>query len=66
MLTLISNARSTLLTEIFKKEGIPGLFRGNFANCLRISPCTAFEFFFFDKFRGLFQSLDSKLHQHQM
>lgn len=37
-----------MLASIHKKEGIPGFFRGNAANCLRVAPTTAIEFFMYD------------------
>lgn len=38
----------SMLRSIYQKEGVPGFFRGNAANCLRVAPTTAIEFFMFD------------------
>lgn len=37
-----------MLGSIYRKEGIPGFFRGNAANCLRVAPTTAIEFLMYD------------------
>lgn len=41
----------SLLASIYAKEGLPGFFRGNAANCFRVAPTTAIEFFLFDIFK---------------
>jgi hypothetical protein len=40
-----------MLRKMFQNEGLRGLFRGNAANCLRVAPTTAIEFFMYDVFR---------------
>lgn len=42
-----------ILSRIFKSEGVAGLFRGNYVNCLRVAPCSAVEFYSFEVFKDL-------------
>lgn len=49
----------TLLANIYAKEGLPGFFRGNAANCFRVAPTTAIEFFLFDIFKQQFEPYDN-------
>jgi hypothetical protein len=48
----------TLLANIYAKEGLPGFFRGNAANCFRVAPTTAIEFFLFDIFKKQIEPYD--------
>ena len=42
---------------MYKNEGMKGLFKGNFINCVGGVPFNAFEFFFFEFFKNnLFSS----------
>lgn len=47
----------SLLKAIFQREGVMGFFRGNAANCFRVAPSTAIEFFVFDQFKSLLSNL---------
>ena len=40
-----------MLRQMYANEGLRGFFRGNAANCLRVAPTTAIEFFMYDIFR---------------
>lgn len=40
-----------ILYRIFKNEGVSGLFRGNYVNCLRVAPCSAVEFYSFEVYK---------------
>jgi len=42
---------SAMLSNIYKYEGVYGLFKGNAATCLRIAPFTAIEFFGFEIYK---------------
>jgi len=42
----------TELTEIFRAEGVSGLFKGNGANCLKVAPTRGVQFFAFESFKG--------------
>jgi len=48
----------TLLRNIFNREGVLGLFRGNWANCARMAPNTAIEFYTFDLLKKKFSDWD--------
>lgn len=39
---------TAIVTSIFKKEGIKGVFTGTGLNLLRVVPLQAFEFFYYD------------------
>ena len=39
------------MARMYGQEGVPGLFRGNGATCLRIAPFQATEFFVFEYYR---------------
>lgn len=41
----------TILRNMHQNEGVKGFFRGNAANCFRIAPTTAIEFFLYDLFK---------------
>ena len=46
---------------MYKKEGVRGLFRGNFVNCSAGVPFNAFEFFFYELAKNnLFPGLEKK------
>lgn len=40
-----------MLGRMYANEGIRGFFRGNAANCVRVAPTTAIEFFMYDVMR---------------
>ena len=40
-----------MFKEMVKSEGILSLFKGNWANCLRIAPFQAIEFFMFEIYK---------------
>jgi len=42
-----------ILREVPKTQGISGLWRGNFMNCLRIFPTYAFRFVFYDFYQNI-------------
>lgn len=42
------------LRRIHFEDGIKGYFRGNLSNVVRITPASAFQFFFYDCFKKLF------------
>ena len=42
------------LRLIHKEDGIKGYFRGNLSNVIRITPASAFQFFFYDLYKKLF------------
>lgn len=46
-----SSSMFSLLRSIFQREGFLGFFRGNAANCFRVAPSTAIEFYVFDYFK---------------
>jgi hypothetical protein len=41
------------LLDIFRQEGIPGLFKGNLANCLKVAPTKGIQFVVFEAFKRL-------------
>lgn len=46
------------LGAIQRKEGIQGWFRGNTANCIRIFPMSAIQFYAFDVLKGMIYSYE--------
>lgn len=52
-----STSMFSLLRSIFKREGVMGFFRGNAANCFRVAPSTAIEFYVFDYFKMVLSKL---------
>jgi hypothetical protein len=40
------------LADIFRAEGMKGLFKGNGANCLKVAPTRGVQFFAFESFKG--------------
>lgn len=46
-----------MLGSIYQKEGVAGFFRGNAANCLRVAPTTAIEFFMYDMMKDKLSAL---------
>lgn len=44
----------TSLTDVIKQEGIAGLWKGNFSNCIRIFPQMAINFACFQMFKNAF------------
>jgi len=42
--------------KMWKREGLASWFKGNWANCVRIAPFQAIEFFFFDFYKHLWHS----------
>jgi hypothetical protein len=38
-------------------EGFKGLFKGNWANCLRIGPFQAIEFYCYESYKNLFSTI---------
>ena len=53
-----SSSRSPvrILSSIVKHQGVPALWRGNFANCVRVFPSYALRFAFFDFYQNLVSS----------
>jgi solute carrier family 25 phosphate transporter 23/24/25/41 len=49
-----------MLHYIFKNEGTFGLWKGNWANCLRIAPFTAVEFYCFEVYKEMSKALLKK------
>ena len=45
------------MLNIFKKEGIYGIFKGNLVNLIRWTPCIAIEFYCFDQFKSILNSI---------
>lgn len=48
------SSRASLLggfRRIYKEGGLPGLFRGNFANCVKVAPENGFKMWTFDRYR---------------
>lgn len=41
------------LMEMYRKEGIKGFYKGNGVNVLRASPCSAFEFLFYEIYKSI-------------
>ncbi|KAF6003075.1 Solute carrier 25 [Cyanidiococcus yangmingshanensis] len=41
------------MMDIFRREGIPGLFKGNLANCLKVAPTKGIQFVVFEAFKRL-------------
>ena len=46
---------------IYREDGLYGYFRGNLANVIRITPTSAFQFFFYDLYKKLFFSSRTEL-----
>ncbi|BAM81075.1 hypothetical protein, conserved [Cyanidioschyzon merolae strain 10D] len=41
------------MIDIFRREGLPGLFKGNLANCLKVAPTKGIQFVVFETFKRL-------------
>ena len=50
------------LRLIHAEDGMKGYFRGNLSNVIRITPASAFQFFFYDCFKKLFFGERKDLH----
>ena len=50
---LHKNSFSTVITNIIKKEGFLGFYKGNGVNLMKVMPDTALKFFVFDKMKEL-------------
>ena len=49
-----------LMRDILRSEGVAGLWRGNFANCVRIFPSSALQFYCFSQFKPYFVKDEAK------
>ena len=50
------------IRTIWLTDGMYGYFRGNLANVVRITPTSAFQFFFYDFYKRLFFPRTDQLH----